>query len=235
MQVLDDSTDESAEIARDAVREYQLRGHHVSLIYRAERVGFKAGALKAGLAGSSEPFVAIFDADYIPKPDFLRLCMRPLLSDPDLAFVQARCDFLNATDNRITRAQKAILDSHFGIEQVTRSWAGQILPFNGTCGIWRRTAIEDAGGWQGDTLTEDLDLSYRAQLAGWRDDALVTVAVPGELPDTLEAWQRQQFRWNKGFAQNARKLLPIVWRGDLSWSRRAEAVLHLGGCLLPVF
>jgi len=234
VQVLDDSDDESAEIARSAVHEFQRRGHRVTLIQRTARAGFKAGALKAGLARSHEPFVAIFDVDYVPRPDFLRLCMRPLLADPALAFVQARCDFLNGTANRLTRAQQVMLDGNFGAEQATRSWTNQILPFNGTCGLWRSAAIEAAGGWQGDTLTEDLDLSYRAQMAGWRAVYLVSVAVPGELPVTVDAWNTQQRRWNKGFAQTARKLLPAIWRGKSSWTRKAEATLHFGGCFAGI-
>jgi cellulose synthase/poly-beta-1,6-N-acetylglucosamine synthase-like glycosyltransferase len=234
IQLLDDSTDDSAALARAAVEEYRGRGHPVVLLQRRTRTGFKAGALKAGLDLSTEPFVAIFDADYVPRRDFLRQCLRPLLAEPDLAFAQARCDFLNAGDNPITRAQQVILESHFGVEQATRSWAGQFLPFNGTCGVWRRAAIAAAGGWHGDTLTEDLDLSYRAQLAGWRALYLVSVAVPGELPDTLGTWQRQQFRWNKGFAQTARKLLPIIWRSALPPHRKFEALLHLGGCTFGV-
>ena len=168
IQLLDDSTDASAEIARATIAEFRLRGYDVNLIQRTHRAGFKAGALRAGLACSREPFVAVFDADYVPSPNFLRLCLRPLLDDPRLAFVQARCDFLNATENRVTHAQQVILESHFAVEQPTRCWAGQFLPFNGTGGVWRRAAIEAAGGWQADTLTEDLDLSYRAQMRGWR-------------------------------------------------------------------
>ncbi len=230
IQLLDDSTDASAEIARTTVAEFSRRGHDVVLIQRSHRAGFKAGALTAGLACSSQPFVAVFDADYVPSSDFLRLCLRPLLGDPRLAFVQARCDFLNAGENRVTRAQQIILESHFAVEQPTRCWAGQILPFNGTCGIWRRAAIEAAGGWHGDTLTEDLDLSYRAQMKGWRALYLVSVAVPGELPNSLASWGRQQCRWNKGYAETARKLLPSVWRSALPWGRKLDAALHLGGC-----
>jgi cellulose synthase/poly-beta-1,6-N-acetylglucosamine synthase-like glycosyltransferase len=174
----------------------------------------------------------VFDADYVPSADFLRLCLRPLLADPRLAFVQARCDFLNAEENRVTHAQQVILESHFAVEQPTRCWAGQILPFNGTCGIWRRAAIEAAGGWHGDTLTEDLDLSYRAQMRGWRALYLVSVAVPGELPNSLASWGQQQCRWNKGFAETARKLLPSIWRSDLPWVRKLDAALHLGGCAI---
>src|SRR5271169_5658378 len=136
IQLLDDSTDASAEIARATVAEFRLRGHDVTLIQRAHHAGFKAGALRAGLACSREPFVAVFDADYVPPPNFLRLCLRPLLDDPQLAFVQARCDFLNARENRVTHAQQVILESHFAVEQPTRCWAGQFLPFNGTGGVW---------------------------------------------------------------------------------------------------
>jgi cellulose synthase/poly-beta-1,6-N-acetylglucosamine synthase-like glycosyltransferase len=230
VQLLDDSTDASAEIAQATIAEFRLRGHDVALIQRAHRAGFKAGALRAGLACSSQPFVAVFDADYVPSPDFLRLCLRPLLDDPHLAFVQARCDFLNARENRVTHAQQVILESHFAVEQPTRCWAGQFLPFNGTGGVWRRAAIEAAGGWHGDTLTEDLDLSYRAQMRGWRALYLVSVAVPGELPDSLASWGMQQCRWNKGFAQTTRKLLPSICRSRLPWRRKLDAALHLGGC-----
>ena len=230
IQLLDDSTDASVEIARATVAEFRLRGHDVTLIQRSHRAGFKAGALSAGLACSSQPFVAVFDADYVPSADFLRLCLRPLLANPRLAFVQARCDFLNAKENRVTRAQQVILESHFAVEQPTRCWAGQILPFNGTCGVWRRAAIEAAGGWHGDTLTEDLDLSYRAQMRGWRALYLTSVAVPGELPISLASWGQQQCRWNKGYAETARKLLPSIWGGDLSWVQKIDAALHLGGC-----
>jgi cellulose synthase/poly-beta-1,6-N-acetylglucosamine synthase-like glycosyltransferase len=230
IQLLDDSTDASAEIAQATIAEFRLKGHDVALIQRAHRAGFKAGALRAGLACSSQPFVAVFDADYVPSPDFLRLCLRPLLDDPHLAFVQARCDFLNARENRVTHAQQVILESHFAVEQPTRCWAGQFLPFNGTGGVWRRAAIEAAGGWHGDTLTEDLDLSYRAQMRGWRALYLVSVAVPGELPDSLASWGMQQCRWNKGFAQTTRKLLPSICRSRLPWRRKLDAALHLGGC-----
>ena len=230
IQLLDDSTDASAEIARATIAEFRLRGHDVNLIQRTHRGGFKAGALRAGLACSREPFVAVFDADYVPSPNFLRLCLRPLLDDPHLAFVQARCDFLNARENRVTHAQQVILESHFAVEQPTRCWAGQFLPFNGTGGVWRRAAIEAAGGWQADTLTEDLDLSYRAQMRGWRALYLVSVAVPGELPASLASWGIQQCRWNKGFAQTTRKLLPTIWRSHLPWRRKLDAALHLGGC-----
>lgn len=229
IQVLDDSTDESAELAREAVAEFRGDGLDALLLQRPTRTGFKAGALKAGFERSYQPYIALFDVDYIPPPDFLRRCMPPLIADPDLAFVQARCDFLNAAQNRVTLGQQVILESHFAVEQPARSWSSHILPFNGTCGIWRRSAIEAAGGWETNTLTEDLDLSYRAQLAGWRSLYLYTVGVPGELPDTLRIWRNQQFRWNKGYAQTARKLIPRIWRMRLPLGRKIEAFLHLGG------
>ncbi|HYM01705.1 MAG TPA: glycosyltransferase [Stellaceae bacterium] len=233
VQILDDSTDESAVIAAEmAAAALRQHGLDAVLMHRANRAGFKAGALQEGLLQSRHEFVAIFDADYVPAPNFLRLCLRPMLREPRLGLVQARCDFINPDDNAITRVQQRLLDAHFAVEQATRSWSGQVLPFNGTCGVWRRAAIDAAGGWQGDTLTEDLDLSYRAQLAGWRALYLVTVAVPGELPDTVGGWRTQQYRWAKGFAQVARKLLPKVWRSDLALGRKLDATFHLGACIV---
>jgi len=231
IQLLDDSSGHSAELARATASKFRLMGHDVVLKQRTDRTGFKAGALKVGLECTKQPFLAIFDADYVPPPEFLRRCMPALLSDPTLAFVQARCDFLNADQNRTTQAQRIILESHFGGEQPTRSWAGQFLPFNGTCGIWRRAAIDDAGGWQGDTLTEDLDLSYRVQMKGWKALFLVSVAVPGELPDTLSKWLTQQRRWNKGFAQSTRKLVPALWRSEVGWRNKLDASLMICGCI----
>nr|UXE44089.1 hypothetical protein Hi04_10k_c1074_00008 [uncultured bacterium] len=235
VQVLDDSTGVSAELTRSTVAEYRAGGHNIELLQRTERTGFKAGAMKIGLTQTSQPFIAVFDADYVPPRDFLRQCLRPLLAQADLAFAQARCDYLNAGQNWLTRAQEIILDSHYAVEQPTRSWAGEFLPFNGTCGVWRRAAIAAAGGWHGDTLTEDLDLSYRAQLAGWRAVYLTSVSASGELPDKLATWERQQHRWNKGFAQTARKLLPgIVIDRRLSLRDRGIAFLHLSGCMYGV-
>jgi cellulose synthase/poly-beta-1,6-N-acetylglucosamine synthase-like glycosyltransferase len=236
VQILDDSDDGSlveSEAAADALR---AGGISAEVLARNHRDGFKAGALAEGLRRSCDPFVAIFDADYVPAPDFLSNCMRPLLNDPQLAFVQARCDYLNAEENAITGAQKRLLDAHFAVEQPARSWSDQLLPFNGTCGIWRRAAIDAAGGWQGDTLAEDLDLSYRAQLAGWRAAFLSSVAVRGELPRTLPVWRQQQFRWSKGFAEAGRKLLWRVWRSPLRFGQKIGSTFHLGGGLLgPLF
>jgi len=227
VQIIDDSTDGSVVFAEKAIIALRRRNIDATLIHRCNRKGFKAGALAAGLRLSDHEFVAIFDADYLPPRDFLKCCIRPLLADAKLALVQARFDFLNANETFVTRIQQRLLDAHFAIEQATRSWSGQIMPFNGTCGIWRRAAIEDAGGWQGDTLTEDFDLSYRAQLLGWRASFLTSVTVPGELPATLEAWLPQQFRWRKGVAEVARKVLPLVLFSELSFNRKVTSALHL--------
>jgi len=232
IQVLDDSTDETTEIASVAVEHLQAKGVGIQLIRRTSRSGFKAGALAYGLAQSKAEFIAIFDADFRPPRDFLRRCVRPLLADPQLALVQARWDHLNAAENLLTRAQALQLDAHFVIEQSARAWSGLGMPFNGTCGLWRRRAIEDAGGWHADTLTEDLDLSYRALMKGWRTTILLSEGVPGELPNDLAAWRAQQRRWNKGFAQCARKLIGPIWRSDFPWWRKLAASCHLGQCCL---
>ena len=236
VQILDDSTDaESRVAAQSAVVTLRESGIDAALIHRESRTGFKAGALAAGMARSSAEFIAILDADYIPKPDFLRLCMRAMLSDDRTGFVQARCDYLNADENRITWSQQRILDAHFAVEQAARNWSGHLMPFNGTCGIWRRAAVDSAGGWSSDTLAEDLDLSYRAQIKGWRAQFLATVCVKGELPGTVSVWRQQQFRWTKGFAEGARKLLPRVWRSHLSFAQKLISTMHLtSGMLGPL-
>ncbi len=230
VQVADDSTDGSTAAAAEALEALRGRGIDALLLHRTNRAGFKAGALGEGLKVSAQEFVAIFDADYVPPRDFLRRAMRPLIADPRLALAQARCDYLNGDANAMTYAQQRILDAHFGVEQATRSWTKRVLPFNGTCGIFRRQAIDEAGGWRGDTLAEDLDLSYRIQLLGWQARYLVTVAVPGELPENRATWATQQHRWNKGFAEVARKLLPSVWRSRLTFGQKLAATIHLGGC-----
>ncbi len=236
VQILDDSTDRSTDQSETAARSLRAGGIDAVVVARGHRLGFKAGALAEGLRRSQQEFVAILDADYVPGRDFLRACMRPLMNDHGLGFVQARCDYLNAGDNIVTYAQQRILDAHFAVEQAARNWSGHVMPFNGTCGIWRRAAIDSAGGWQGDTLAEDLDLSYRAQLNGWHALFLSTVAVRGELPGSMGVWRLQQFRWTKGFAEAARKLLWPVWRSHLSIGQKLVSTLHLGSGLLgPLF
>lgn len=227
IQSLDDSTDGTTAIARDAVAAVAARGIDAELIHREDRAGFKAGALQFGIEKAPHPFVAILDVDYVPAPDFLKECMKALLAEEKLAFAQARFDFLNGEENWLTRAQVLMLDTHLAIEQATRSWSGQVLPFNGTCGVWRRAAIIEAGGWQGDTLAEDMDLSYRAHLKGWHAEFLVSVPVLGELPTTVATWTQQQQRWSKGFAQVAKKMLPRLRGSGFNATQMRGALVHL--------
>lgn len=243
IQLLDDSTDHSRFIAQHEVETRRMRGHDVVLIHRTDREEFKAGALANAMRMTPHDYFVIFDVDYIPAPSFLRQTMACLLADPKIAFAQARFDYLNAETNDLTRAQSLLLDAHLAIEQATRDWAGHPLPFNGTCGVWRRAAIEAAGGWHGGTLAEDLDLSYRAWRKGWRGRFLLTVSVPGELPETRDAWITQQRRWTKGFGEvSIRMLAPVLADRDLSIRDRFKALLHLGvwwsgpfwGLALPV-
>ena len=221
IQVLDDSTDESIEASRAAVAMLRSRGVLVDLHHRSRRAGFKAGALAEGLARANAPFVAIFDADFLPPGDFLRRTLGVLLADPGLAYVQARWLHLNRERSMLTRAQGRLLDGHFLVEQEARLRLGLPVPFNGTCGVWRTQAIVDAGGWHGDTLTEDLDLSLRAHLKGWRSGYLVDLGVPGVLPESPRAWRTQQFRWTKGFVECLVKLAPAFWRSQrlMAWQK----------------
>jgi cellulose synthase/poly-beta-1,6-N-acetylglucosamine synthase-like glycosyltransferase len=212
VQICDDSSDGTTEIACAAAQRVRAEGIDVAVISRGSRSEFKAGALRDAMAQTEHAYFAIFDVDFVPAPDFLRRCMAFLLADPALAFVQARPDFLNANENALTRAQTILLDYHYGFEQATRSWAKHLLPFNGSCGIWRRAAIEAAGGWRGDTLLEDWDLSHRAWLKGWRGTFVTSVTTPGELPAEPGVWMRQQTRWAAGGGQVALKVLP-AFRG----------------------
>ncbi|RNE93155.1 glycosyltransferase [Marichromatium sp. AB32] len=211
VQVLDDSTDDSLALSEQAVARARAAGLRVELIHRRERTAFKAGALAAGLECSEAPLVAIFDADFAPPPDFLRRTVAVLEADPGLAYVQTRWAHRNRDHSLLTRVQARLLDAHFRVEQEARWRLGLPVPFNGTGGVWRRAAIESAGGWHGDTLTEDLDLSLRAHLRGWRSAFLGALEVPAVLPTSTRAWRAQQFRWSKGFAQCFLKLAPMVW------------------------
>jgi cellulose synthase/poly-beta-1,6-N-acetylglucosamine synthase-like glycosyltransferase len=229
IQLLDDSTDGTLALAQAAVADLRGTGVNIAILHRDRRDGFKAGALAAGIAASPHEYFAIFDADYVPDPNFLRRCMTALLAEQRYAFVQARSDYLNGNENALTQAQVLMLDQHMSIDQMTRFWAGDPLPFNGTCGIWRRTAIEAAGGWRGDTLAEDLDLSYRAWMLGLTGAFLETVSVPGELPSSLGIWLNQQYRWVTGFGQVAWRVLPSLAHAPIAgfW-RTVAAVRHLG-------
>jgi cellulose synthase/poly-beta-1,6-N-acetylglucosamine synthase-like glycosyltransferase len=211
IQVLDDSTDGSLAVSAKAVKELAADGWTIELRHRQRRTGYKAGALANGLDASDAPLIAIFDADFLPPPEFLRRTVGVLLAHPELSHVQARWLHANRSVSLLTRAQARLLDGHFRVEQEARQRMGLPVPFNGTCGIWRRSAIEDAGGWQGDTLTEDLDLSLRARLNGWSSAYLGDLGVPGALPTSPRAWRQQQFRWTKGFAECLIKLLPQIW------------------------
>lgn len=227
IQICDDSTDDTTAIAREEIQTQVKNGIDIALIRRADRSHFKAGSLRAAMAQSPHDYFAIFDVDYQPPRDFLRRCMAVLIADPQSAFVQARTDFLNADESWLTRAQAAGLDAHYA-EQATRTWARYPLPFNGTGGIWRRAAIEAGGGWRGETLAEDMELTYRAWLAGWRGVFLASVTVLSELPANLQAWTTQQRRWTTGSGQVARILLPAILRDTrVARSARAVALLQL--------
>ncbi len=226
IQVLDDSTDQTPEIARAAVEQLRAQGLDAHYLHRSDRVGFKAGALAAGLQSARGEFVAVFDADFVPPPDLLRRAVR-WLNDPQVAMVQCRWEHLNRGDSLLTRVQAILLDGHFVVEHTVRNRTGRYMSFNGTAGIWRRSAIVDAGGWQHDTLTEDLDLSYRAQLRGWRFRFLPELTAPAELPPEIQAFRAQQHRWTKGGAQTCRKLLGQVLRAPLPLKVKIEAFFHL--------
>jgi cellulose synthase/poly-beta-1,6-N-acetylglucosamine synthase-like glycosyltransferase len=226
IQVLDDSTDETTTIAERAVRRHALRGVKITYMHRTDRRGYKAGALEAGLTVASGEYVAIFDADFLPSPDFLRRTIH-FFTNPQIAMVQARWGHINENYSLLTKIQAILLDGHFVLEHGGRNRAGLFFNFNGTAGIWRRTAIADAGGWQHDTLTEDLDLSYRAQLRGWRFVFLHDLVSPAEVPVEMNAFKSQQHRWAKGSIQTCRKVLPSVLRSKLPLGVKAEAFFHL--------
>ncbi|MEM8923980.1 MAG: glycosyltransferase [Actinomycetota bacterium] len=226
LQVLDDSTDETATLVAGVVAELRQRGVAIDHLHRNDRRGYKAGALAAGLARSSAELVAVFDADFLPPADFLRRTVGHF-TDPDLAFVQTRWGHLNGGYSWLTRLQSLAIDGHFMVEQEARRHRRYWFNFNGTAGIWRRTAIDDAGGWTADTLTEDLDLSYRAHLRGWHGHYRSDVEVPSELPAQMSSFRRQQHRWARGSIECAIKLLPSVWRADATFGVRFQATMHL--------
>jgi cellulose synthase/poly-beta-1,6-N-acetylglucosamine synthase-like glycosyltransferase len=226
IQVLDDSTDETQQVARACVERHRALGVPIRYLHRANREGYKAGALAQGLESATGEFIAIFDADFLPPADFLRRTV-PYFAEPKLAMVQTRWTYLNRDYSALTEVESILLDGHFVIEHGSRSRSGHFFNFNGTAGVWRRTAIEDAGGWQHDTLTEDTDLSYRAQLRGWQFVYLPGVECPSELPVEMNAFKAQQARWAKGLMQTAKKILPRVLRSDVPFAVKAEAIFHL--------
>jgi cellulose synthase/poly-beta-1,6-N-acetylglucosamine synthase-like glycosyltransferase len=226
VQILDDSTDDtSAIIAKLLAEEIELTSH-CQHIHRANRQGYKAGALQQGLASATGELIAIFDADFVAPPDFLQRTL-PTFADARVGCVQTRWGHLNRQSTNLTRTQAVGIDGHFVVEQATRSHMGALLNFNGTAGVWRRSCMDQSGGWQGDTLTEDLDLSYRAQLCGWRIHYQGDVIVPAELPLQLEAYKRQQFRWAKGSMQTAIKLMGSLWQSPLPLWKKILGAFHL--------
>jgi len=253
VQVLDDSTDETTRLAREHVAFHRAQGLDITVVHRRDRRGFKAGALARGLETARGEFIAVFDADFVPPPDFLKRTVPYLVHDARLGFVQARWGYLNISYSALTAAQTIALDGHFVVEHMARNRNGLLMNFNGTAGVWRRQTIKMAGGWQSDTLTEDVDLSFRAQLAGWQALYLPEVEAPAELPPQMAAFKRQQARWATGAAQCLFKLAPSLWRGRLdptlsashspgpadsrdldrsqgqqvSWPARLEGLLHL--------
>jgi cellulose synthase/poly-beta-1,6-N-acetylglucosamine synthase-like glycosyltransferase len=226
IQVLDDSTDETRGIAEVAVRRFAEQGVDIKYIHRTDRTGYKAGALEAGLSTARGELIAIFDADFIPTEEFL-LQLVPHFGDPKVGMVQARWGHINQDYSLLTKIQSILLDGHFVLEHGARHRSGRFFNFNGTAGVWRRTAIDDAGGWQHDTLTEDLDLSYRAQLRGWRFVYVPGVIAPAEVPVEMNGFKSQQHRWAKGSIQTCRKLLPSILQADLPLAIKAEAFFHL--------
>ncbi len=223
VQILDDSTDRTPAAAAAVIERLARDGLRAEVRHRTQRDGFKAGALQHGLAASDAPYVAILDADYVPASGWLRACMGPLCRDERLAFVQSRIDFLNRDSTWFTRGQALLLDVHYVVEQGGRDAVGLVVPFNGTGGVWRRAAIDAVGGWRGETLVEDMDLTYRVEAAGWRGRYLLDVPVPGELPESVRDWLGQQRRWSMGTAQVMRQMWrPLVSRAT---SGRVKASL----------
>ncbi len=227
IQVIDDSDDETVEMIAKKVAYYKQQGIDIEHVRRPNRHGFKAGALKDATPMAKGEFLAIFDADFLPYPDFLQRTIPHFSKDPKICVVQTRWEHLNENYSMITALQALQLNVHFTVEQAGRARGGLFLQFNGTAGIWRKAAIEDAGGWHSDTLTEDLDLSYRAQTKGWRIEYLEEVGSPAELPADMNGLKGQQFRWMKGGAENARKLLSMVWNTPLTSRQRIHATQHL--------
>jgi cellulose synthase/poly-beta-1,6-N-acetylglucosamine synthase-like glycosyltransferase len=227
IQVLDDSTDETNEIAELAVRRHAARGFDIRYLHRVDRSGYKAGALEAGLQQASGEFIAIFDADFVPPKDFLLRTLGYFERDSKVGMVQTRWGHLNRDYSLLTRIQSILLDAHFVLEHGGRNRAGCFFNFNGTAGVWRRAAITDAGGWQHDTLTEDLDLSYRAQLKGWRFIFMPDLVSPAEVPVEMNSFKSQQHRWAKGSIQTCIKLMPRILRSSQPLAVKAEAFFHL--------
>ncbi len=226
LQVLDDSTDDTVHIVDETVTEWKGKGINISHVRRSHREGYKAGALANGLESATGDLIAVFDADFVPPKDFLMRIV-PMMKNPMLGMIQTRWAHLNADSSMLTRIQSWFLDTHFAVEHVARMATGCFINFNGTAGLWKRECILDSGGWQGDTLAEDLDLSYRAQLRGWKFSYVNELEAPAELPETLGSLRIQQNRWTKGTAETARKLLRPVWRASIPFIAKVQGTIHL--------
>jgi len=226
IQVLDDSTDETTEVASSIVDRYAALGHPIVYIHRANRHGYKAGALDAGLKVAKGQFIAIFDADFVPPTDWLMKVIHHFVQ-PEIGMVQTRWTHLNRDYSLLTQIEAILLDGHFVLEHGARARSGEFFNFNGTAGMWRREAISDAGGWQHDTLTEDTDLSYRSQMAGWKFKYLPEIECPAELPIEMTAFKTQQARWAKGLIQTSIKVLPMMFRSNVPRRIKIESVYHL--------
>jgi len=227
IQVLDDSTDETHKIIAGKVHSLKEKGICIEHVTRPDRKGFKAGALRFGMERAKGDLIAIFDADFVPTQDFLLNAVPYFVKDNSLGLVQARWGHLNERKSMITALQTIGINGHFMVEQSARNWNGLLMNFNGTAGILKKAAIEEAGNWQDDTLTEDMDLSYRMQLAGWKCRYLVDLIAPAEVPENINDFKTQQFRWAKGSIQTAIKLLPTVWKSDFSFFCKIQATLHM--------
>ena len=227
IQILDDSNDETKDIVDSVVTELIEKGHNIKVIRRKDRTGFKAGALAHGMETANGFFIAVFDADFVPQNDYLLKTIPFFLADEGLGLVQARWGHLNYKKSMLTRVQSIGIDGHFMIEQSARNWGNLFMNFNGTAGVWRKEAITDGGGWQWDTLTEDMDLSYRVQFKGWGTCYLPDLVVPAEIPEDINAFKSQQFRWAKGSIETAIKLFPTLIKMDISFFKKIEAFFHL--------
>jgi cellulose synthase/poly-beta-1,6-N-acetylglucosamine synthase-like glycosyltransferase len=234
IQVLDDSTDETTEIAKAKVEDLVERGYDAVYVHRTDRTGYKAGALEEGVKVAKGDFLLVFDADFVPTPGIIQQLIHHF-TDDEVGMVQARWGHLNRDYSLLTQVQSMMLDGHFVIEHIARNRSGRFFNFNGTAGMWRKSTIEDAGGWHHDTLTEDMDLSFRAQLKGWKFIYVPDATAPAEIPCEMNSFKSQQFRWAKGSAQTAKKLLPIVLRAPLPLHVKIEAIFHLTNNFAYVF
>ncbi len=226
VQILDDSTDDTQELCKQLTASYAAQGFDIKYLHRTDRTGFKAGALEEANKSARGDFLLILDADFRPEPDILRVVM-PYFTDDKIALVQTRWGHINRCKNLLTRLQAIFLDGHFALEQLCRNRSGRFFTFNGTAGVWRKKAIDDAGGWEHDTITEDMDLSYRAQIKGWRFVYLNDYVTPAELPEDIDGFKTQQHRWTKGCIQVCRKMLGTIWRAPIPLKVKLEATTHL--------